>query len=228
MKGTNRAKGVQKSTWLWETLARVGRMAPVFLRVVNWKDRIFQWRLNRLQEPERERKACSLKRAESVGLLYLERDHAHYREVKDLAKRLKEEHGVKRVGMMSFVEEDAKQTPNWLVKKLDSGYFCKSDLNWHGWPVKEFEAFVDTPFDILIDLELEPVLPLKFLVRSSVAGMKVGPDHEEWGRDLDVRMVHEPEEEDMEEVDVILQDPMESWRDHTKRTLQFLNQTDFQ
>jgi hypothetical protein len=199
-----------------------------FWRAVNWKDRIFHWRLNRLQEPERERKACSLKRAESVGLLYLERDHAHYREVKELAKRLKEEFGVKRVGMMSFVEEDAKQTPNWLVKKLDSGYFCKSDLNWHGWPVKEFEAFVDTPFDILIDLELEPVLPLKFLVRSSVAGMKVGPDHEEWGSDLDVRMVHEPEEEDMEEVDVILQDPMEPWRDHTQRTLQFLNQTDFQ
>ena len=81
------------------------------------------------------------------------------REVKALAKRLKDEFGVKRVGMMSYVHEDTKDTPTWLVKKLDSGYFCKGDLNWYGWPVKEFEAFVDTPFDILIDLELDPVLP---------------------------------------------------------------------
>ena len=80
--------------------------------------------------------------AQSVGLVYLERDHAHFREIKDLAKTLKEKFGVRRVGMMSYVSEEMKDTPTWLVKKLDSGYFCKSDLNWHGWPVKEFEAFV--------------------------------------------------------------------------------------
>jgi len=130
---------------------------------------------------------------------------------------------------MSFVPEEGKETPTWLVKKLDSGYFCKSDLNWFGWPVKEFEAFVDTPFDILIDLEVEPVLPLKFIVRSSMAGMKVGVDHPEWNADLDVRLVHEEvEEADLEEVDVILQDPMEDWRTHTARTFEFLNQIDLQ
>jgi len=221
---------------MWETLAQKavftraeGCSARVFLDVVNWRDRIFRWRLKRLEAPERTRKGCSLQHAESVGLVYLERDHAHYLEIKDLAKRLKEEFGVKRVGMMSFVPEEEKQTPNWLVKKLDSGYFCKSDLDWHGWPVKEFEAFVDTPFDILIDLELEPVLPLKFLVRASHAGMKVGPEHAEFSQDLDVRIVQEVEEDDeMEEVDVILQDPMESWRDHTKRTLEFLTHTQLQ
>lgn len=201
----------------------------VFLMAVTWKERIFRWKLNRLPAAERERKGCSLKHADSVGLVYLERDHGHYREIKDLAKRLKEEFGVKRVGMMSFVPEEGKDTPTWLVKKLDSGYFCKSDLNWFGWPVKEFEAFVDTPFDILIDLEVEPVLPLKFVVRSSMAGMKVGVDHPEWNSDLDVRLVHEElKEADMEEVDVILQDPMEDWRAHTARTFEFLNQIDLQ
>ena len=179
----------------------------------------------------RERtQGCSLKNAKSVGLVYLERDHAHYREIKGLAKALKEEYGVKRVGLMSYVPADEKETPNWLVKKLDSGYLCKSDLNWHGWPTKEFEAFVDTPFDILIDLEIEPVLQLKFVVRKSLAAMKVGIDNAPWNDDLDVRLVLEdvPDEEDMEEVDVILQDPMERWREHTKRTLAFLNQIDMQ
>ena len=73
---------------------------------------------------ERERKGCSLQHASSVGLVYLERDHAHFREIKELAKRLKDEFGVRRVGMMSFVAEEMKDTPTWLVKKLDSGYFC--------------------------------------------------------------------------------------------------------
>ena len=205
-------------------------MQPVFLGAVTWKERIFRWRLNRLSSPERERKGCSLKNANSVGLVYLERDHAHFREIKALAKRLKDEFGVKRVGMMSYVHEEGKDTPNWLVKKLDSGYFCKADLNWYGWPVKEFEAFVDTPFDILIDLELDPVLPLKFVVRSSVAGMKVGVEHPAWNHDSDLRMVPEPveEEDDMEEVDVILQDPMDHWRAHTQRTITVLNQIDLQ
>ena len=200
------------------------------MKAVTWKDRIFLWRLKRLDQPERERKGCSLKNAKSVGLVYLERDHAHYREIKGLAKTLKEEYGVKRVGLMSYVTADEKETPNWLVKKLDSGYLCKSDLNWHGWPTKEFEAFVDTPFDILIDLEIEPVLQLKFVVRRSLAGMKVGIDNAPWNNDLDVRLVLEEasDEDDIEEVDVILQDPMERWREHTKRTLSFLNQIDMQ
>ena len=42
-----------------------------------------------------------------------------------------------------------------------------------------------TRFDILIDLELEPVLPLKFVIRKSTAGMKVGVDGTEWCEDLD-------------------------------------------
>ena len=203
---------------------------PLFLKAVNWKDRIFLWRLKRLNQPERERRGCSLRNANSVGLVYLERDHAHYREIKGLAKALKEKYGVKRVGLMSYVPADDKETPNWLVKKLDSGYLCKSDLNWHGWPTKEFEAFVDTPFDILIDLEIDPVLPLKFVVRKSLAAMKVGIDNTPWNVDLDVRLVLEeaPDEGEMEEVDVILQDPMERWREHTQRTLAFLNQIDMQ
>ena len=110
---------------LWETLAALRRLLPckrgwsrVFLGIVTWKERIFLWRLNRMGSGERERKGCSLSRASSVGLVYFERDHAHFREVKALAKRLKDEFGVKRVGMMSYVHEDTKDTPTWLVKKI--------------------------------------------------------------------------------------------------------------
>ena len=82
--------------------------------------------------------------ATSVGSGVFGARPCSFSKVKAIGKMLKEKYGVKRVGFLSYVEEEEKNTPNWLVKKLDPGYFCKSDLNWHGWPVKEFEAFADT------------------------------------------------------------------------------------
>ena len=182
-----------------------------------------------MPRPERERKGCSLSNAQSVGLVYLERDHKRFREIKELFKTLKEKFGVRRVGMMSFVDEDPKDTPTWLVKKLDSGYFCKGDLNWHGWPVKEFEAFVDTPFDILIDLNRA--------CAATEIHRQIQPGWDEsWhgahrlNDDLDFRVVreHSTRPEEMDEVDVILHDPMEEWQEHTRRTLDFLQNIDLQ
>ena len=42
--------------------------------------------------------------------------------------------------------------------------------------------------------------------------------------------MREPAEdpEELEEVDVILQDPMVEWREHTERTIVFLNKIDLQ
>lgn len=196
---------------------------------MSWRDKVFQWKLNRIGHVDRTRRGCSLSDASSVGLLYQERDHAHYREVKAIAADLQKAFGLRRVAMLSFVPLDSKETPSWLVKKLDSGFFCKSDLNWYGMPVNEVDAFISTPWDILIDLELSPVMPLKYVVKMSQACMKVGADHPKWNGDLDLRLVVEqpkPAKGDAEELDIVLQDPMEDWRRHTERTLRLLNEMD--
>ena len=82
----------------------------------------------------------------------------------------------------------------------------------------------------MIDLEIDPVLPLKFIVKASMASMKVGVENAEWNDDLDLRIVREQcaRPEEMDEVDVILHDPMEEWREHTRRTLDFLQNIDLQ
>ena len=36
------------------------------------------------------------------------------------------------------------------------------------------------------------------------------------------------DEEELEEVDVILKDPMEEWKAHTAKTLEYLSKIDFQ
>ena len=46
--------------------------------------------------------------------------------------------------------------------------------------------------------------------------------------DLESYSSDQEEEEDLEEVDVILHDPMDDWRAHTKKTISFLNQMDLQ
>ena len=53
--------------------------AACIFGIVTWKERIFLWRLNRMGDGERERKGCSLGRANSVGLVYLERDRTSRR-----------------------------------------------------------------------------------------------------------------------------------------------------
>ena len=189
------------------------------------------WRFRRLAAADRTRRGVSLRSANSVALVYLERDYAHFREVKEWARKLKEDFGIKQVVLMSYVEQDAKSTPSWLVKKLDSGFFCKSDLNWYGWPVQEFQLFVETEFDLLIDLEIQPCLPIKFLIRQSKAAMKVGVDHSEWNEDIDFGVVfdsHQAPTSEDDELDAILHDPMESWRLHTEKTIELLNQINLQ
>ena len=157
-----------------------------------------------------------------MGILYKERDHGFYRTIKDIAKHFQDELGVKRVSMLSYVDEDSKRTPGWLVKKLDSGYFCKSDLNWYGKPVKEIEAFTEVEFDILIDLELEPILPLKHVLNMSMAQMKVGAEQVDWAfRDYDVqirRLDHKPNE------DGVLPSEREVWQEQIERTFKFISE----
>ena len=125
-----------------------------------------------------------------------------------MAKHLKEELGVGRVAIFSYVDVDAKRTPTYLVKKLDSGFFCKSDLNWYGKPVSEIEAFINVEFDILIDLELEPVLPLKHVFTDVKGSHESRYDQGGWDlNDYDVIIKPNNTEES---------DPLLVWKEHTE------------
>tara|TARA_B110000444_G_scaffold259417_1_gene303103 strand:+ start:319 stop:882 length:564 start_codon:yes stop_codon:yes gene_type:complete len=180
--------------------------------------------LRRIKGENRERKGCGLSNAYSVGLLYLERDHSHYRAIKDIAKYLNDEVGVKKVSMLSYVDNDKKHIPGWLVKKLDSGYFCKSDLNWYGKPQKEVQSFIDYEFDILLDLELEPVLPLKYVLMRSMAKMKVVAEQPEWGVvDYDFQVIRDNRFENLIE-DGDLKTPKDIWKNHMDMTFKILSE----
>lgn len=190
-----------------------------YLWIVNFKDliklRITKWFLAREKNSLRNRQSCNLRNAQHVGLIYLERDFEFRQAIVNLSKHLKEELDVKSVSVLSYVDTEAKDTPRWLVKKLSSGYFCKSDLNWYSKPTTEVVNFTDIEFDILIDLELDPILPLKFVLKSSKAKMKVGPKQVDCTNDYDITIGRS---KDLET------DEMKVWQEQTERTLEFITQ----
>ena len=114
-----------------------------------------------------------------------------------------------------------------MVKKLDSGFFCKSDLNWYGRPTNEVQQFIESDFDILIDLELEPVLALKYILKSSNAKMKVGPEQIDFPSDYDINIGIAPISKAIDD-DVGKIDKMSIWKEQTERTFQFITEANIQ
>jgi hypothetical protein len=112
--------------------------------------------------------------ARSVGLIYREKGEGFYILVKQYVKYLKAEHGIREVLAMSYIDQK-NHVPHYHLHRLKFDYFTKGELNWKMQPdCDQVNRFVQNPFDILIDLEREPVLPLLFLLAESHAKFKIG------------------------------------------------------
>ncbi|MFT5834262.1 MAG: hypothetical protein ACI97N_001898 [Cognaticolwellia sp.] len=75
----------------------------------------------------------------------------------------------KRVDIMAFVDDEEKHD------NLPFKYFNRKDLSWYEHPkTQEVEEFINTPFDILINLHIHPVKSLEYIAALSHANMRVG------------------------------------------------------
>jgi len=117
--------------------------------------------------------------AKSVALLYQEKGESFFILVKQYVEYLKSEHGIREVMAFAYID-DKKAVPHWQVHKLKYDYFTKGETTWRQEPSGDaFKLFVDKPYDILIDLERQPALPLQFCMARSKATFKVGHYHAE-------------------------------------------------
>jgi hypothetical protein len=79
----------------------------------------------------------------------------------------------KKVRALGYIAE--AEVPQSFITTLNKTVFCKSQLNWYNKPSShEIDAFIATPFDILIDFSNEPVFPLQYIAALSRAAMRVG------------------------------------------------------
>lgn len=117
--------------------------------------------------------------AKSVALVYEEKGESFFILVKQYVDYLKSEHGIREVMAFAYIP-DKKAIPHWQVHKLKYDYFSKGETTWKQEPAGDaFNLFVNKPYDILIDLERHPVLPLQFCIARSKATFKVGHYHED-------------------------------------------------
>ena len=119
--------------------------------------------------------------ARSIAIIYKEKGESFYILVKQYVKYLSAEHGIREVMAMCYIE-NKKDIPYYHVHKLKFDYFTSAELTWRMEPnCDQVTNFVKQNFDILIDLEKEPCLPLRFILAESQAAFKVGyyhPDNE--------------------------------------------------
>lgn len=84
----------------------------------------------------------------------------------------------KKVRVVGFF--NTPYPPNFTYSKLEYEFFSVNELTWYLKPNGIFlDGFIDEEFDILIDLNLNDHVPLKFVTSLSRARFKVGKFSEE-------------------------------------------------
>jgi len=140
------------------------------------KQKVGKWVFQReLKTNKRTKEVCNLDNAQSIGILYDATSEEQIKTVKPFVSYffdLKKD--VKALGYVNSKQLSFHHTP-----KLQYDFFYQKDLNWYYKPQNYIiDNFVKKEYDILINLCDSSIIPIKYLVASSIAHFKIGV-HEE-------------------------------------------------
>lgn len=138
----------------------------------NIRLKIGQKRLNRkLQTTQREKKVCNLSLAKNIGILFSSDNEFDWQENKQfidylIAKNIK-------VTILAYVIN--KKLVDYYNRLSMVNYFSDKDLQLCFIPKPDFiKDFIDSKFDILIDLSLTYSFPINYIIALSKSSFKVG------------------------------------------------------
>lgn len=121
----------------------------------------------------RNAKVVNLAEAKSVALIYRVEDEKKVQLVKNYVKHLKEEEGIRKIMALGFYP--GKEMPGFVKPQLEFEFFCRKELQWNERPGGNVvKNFCNEYYDILIDLEQEEIIPLRYILNWSKAKFKVG------------------------------------------------------
>lgn len=149
------------------------------------KKNIGQWVFQReLKLNKRTKSVCNLDDAKSIGILY---DATSEKQIKMIEPFVKYFFDLKKdVKALGYV--NSKQLSYCHIPKLQYDFFYQKDLNWYYKPQNYIiNNFIKKEYDILINLCDSSVIPVKYLVASSLAHFKIGI-HEEGYEIYDLMM----------------------------------------
>jgi len=136
--------------------------------------------VTQVTEMNRKQKQINLDSARTVALLYYLSDEAMYKTMESILSRLNDLN--LKVRVVAYT--DQKFYPHYFIPKISQDIITGKEVNWRYQPQKPFfEEFINTEYDILIDLSLDDHLPLLYCAALSKSGLKVGrfqEDHQEF------------------------------------------------
>ena len=144
--------------------------------IEDFKQKVGKWVFQReLKTNKRTKEVCNLDNAQSIGILYDATSEEQIKMVKPFVSYffdLKKD--IKALGYVNSKQLSFHHTP-----KLQYDFFYQKDLNWFYKPQNYIiDNFVKKEYDILINLCNSSIIPIKYLVASSIAHFKIGI-HEE-------------------------------------------------
>tara|TARA_B100001142_G_scaffold235040_1_gene233424 strand:- start:151 stop:702 length:552 start_codon:yes stop_codon:yes gene_type:complete len=136
------------------------------------KQKVGKWVFQReLRTNMRTKTVCNLDDAKSIGVLY---DATTEEQIKMIQPFVSYFFDLKKdVKALGYV--NANELSYCHIPKLQYDFFYKKDLNWFYKPQNYIiDNFIKKEYDILINLCDSNIIPIKYLVASSIAHFKIG------------------------------------------------------
>ncbi|MFP4555259.1 MAG: DUF6913 domain-containing protein [Bacteroidales bacterium] len=119
---------------------------------------------------KRDKRIHNLVSARRIGVIFYAMTDKDFKLALDFVNFLSEQN--LEVCLLAYYP--GKEIPQEFLMRKGANLFSKKEVNWYGKPLAPFtEEFAKMDFDILIDLSMEEVFPLKWVATLSVAKFKV-------------------------------------------------------
>ena len=123
----------------------------------------------------RDKVFLNMQDAKTVGIVFNATNNGDFELVKKYIAYLKEMK--KRVKAIGYY--DQKNIPALSYSKLEYDFFCQKDLAWNNIPNNIYvKNFIEDQHDIMLDLNLDGLFPLRYISSLSKASFKVGKKSE--------------------------------------------------
>ena len=132
---------------------------------------IANYQIKKLRAAPRNKQFVKLSDAKTIGIIFEATDSDTFEIVKKFITQLKEY--TKNVHAIGFIDE--KLTPNYSYIKTDIDLFNEKELQQFYKPQSPYiKTFMDDEKDLLIDININQQIPLRFIAAGSKAKCKVG------------------------------------------------------
>lgn len=125
---------------------------------------------------QRSKKLVNINSASSIGILFELTEESVYYSIQKYFQKFQE----KKIKVKALGYASNKLVTNHFLPVLSFDFFNGKQMNWLNIPKAQcIQDFVDTDFDICINIASEKVFPLKYISGMSKARLKVGAYNQE-------------------------------------------------